>query len=90
MQFTASVRSIDGSPRRRDWDLGGARVDVAYESDTSPRRVRIDIHLPASLTPEQVQRLRHVADTCPVRRALQAGFAFDQQLVLDLERQPAL
>jgi putative redox protein len=70
--------------RSRDWQLEDVRVDVEYDPDCTPRRVDVAVHLPTGLTPEQVKRLRRVADTCPVRRALEAGFAFEEELVLDL------
>jgi hypothetical protein len=31
---------------------------------------------------EQVERLRRVAETCPVRKALETGFAFNERLVV--------
>ena len=65
----------------RDIDLGRLRVDVDYDADTTPRRVEITIHLPNHLTDDQVKRLEKVAETCPVRRALEAGFTFDERLV---------
>jgi putative redox protein len=70
--------------QRRDWQLGDVRVDVTYDTDTTPRDVKVSVHLPDGLTHDQVERLRRVADTCPARRALQAGFSFEEQLVLDL------
>ncbi len=70
--------------QRRDWRLGDVRVDVRYDADATPRRVEIDVHLPEGLAPDQVERLRRVADTCPARRALEAGFTFDEQIELDL------
>jgi hypothetical protein len=70
--------------RSRNWQLEDVRVDVDYDTDSTPRRVALTIHLPDGLTPDQVQRLRRVADTCPVRRALEAGFAFDEELLADL------
>ena len=69
---------------RHGWRLDGLRVDVAYEADASPRRVDITTHLPSALSAEQVSRLERVAATCPVRRALEAGFAFDERIVTDL------
>jgi hypothetical protein len=33
---------------------------------------------------EQTERLKRVADTCPVRRALEAGFSFDERVEHDL------
>jgi putative redox protein len=70
--------------RRRDWRLGDVRVDVRYDADVTPRQVEIGLHLPDGLTPDQIERLRHVADTCPARRALEAGFTFDERIELDL------
>ena len=70
--------------RRRDWDLGDVRVDVEYDANTTPRQVEVSVHLPAGLTAEQTERLRRVADTCPVRRALAAGFTFAERLEHDL------
>jgi putative redox protein len=69
--------------RQRHWRLDEARVDVTYDSDVAPRNVTVSVHLPDSLTPDQVDRLRRVARTCPVRRAFEAGFAFEERLVLD-------
>ncbi len=70
--------------RRRDWQLADIRVDVTYDTETVPRDVRISVHLPEGLAPDQVERLRRVAETCPARRALEAGFAFEEELALDL------
>jgi putative redox protein len=67
----------------RDWKLGEFRVEVEYDPEVTPRRVDLQIHLPEGLTAEQVKRLRRVADTCPARRALEAGFVFEEELVLD-------
>jgi putative redox protein len=70
--------------KRRGWSLGDVRVDVRYDAETTPRRAEISVHLPEGLTPEQVERLRRVANTCPARRALEAGFTCEEQLELDL------
>jgi putative redox protein len=67
--------------RSRDWSMEGVRVDIEYDTDPSPRQVRIEIHLPDGFTESQIKRLRRVADTCPVKRALQAGFTFEEQIV---------
>jgi hypothetical protein len=70
--------------QRCDWRLDDVRVDVSYDADATPRRVEISVHLPGGLAPEQAERLRRVAVTCPARRALEAGFTFAEQLQLDL------
>jgi putative redox protein len=72
--------------RQRDWGLEDVRVDVTYGTDCVPRRIEVAIHLPFGLSAEQVRRLHRVADACPVRRAFEAGFAFHERLLLDIER----
>jgi putative redox protein len=67
--------------RRRGWDVGELTVDVDYDPQAVPRRFEIRLHLPGGLSPEQVARLRRVAHTCPVRRAFETGFVFDEQVV---------
>jgi putative redox protein len=68
--------------RSRNWELGEVRVEVAYDSDSTPRHVDVRVCLPDGLTTDQVRRLRKVASTCPAKRALEAGFAFDEQLIV--------
>ncbi len=67
--------------KNRAWDIGETSVDVEYDPDSSPRHFAIDIRLPNSVTIDQRRRLERVAETCPVRRALEAGFAFDEQIL---------
>jgi putative redox protein len=65
----------------RRWDIGETVVDVIYDSDSTPRRVAVEVHLPDDLTPDQQRRLEHVAETCPARRALEAGFVFEERIL---------
>ncbi len=65
----------------RGWDIGETAVEVNYDADSAPRRFEIDLLLPTDLAPEQRRRLARVAETCPVRRALEAGFAFEERIV---------
>ncbi len=67
--------------QNRGWGLGETSVEVEYDPDSVPRRFAIDIHLPDDLTAEQRRRLERVAETCPVRRALEAGFTFEERVV---------
>jgi putative redox protein len=67
--------------KNRGWDIGETAVDVHYDTESVPRRVAVDIHLPTGLTPDQQRRLERVAEACPVRRALEAGFTFEERLV---------
>ncbi|MBV9310736.1 MAG: OsmC family protein [Solirubrobacterales bacterium] len=68
--------------RARGWELSDVEVDVEYDSEATPRHVHVTLNLPEGLTPDQVARLRRVADACPVKRALETGFTFEQQIVV--------
>ncbi len=67
--------------QNRDWDVGETAVEVDYDTDSVPHRVTVDVHLPDDLTADQQRRLKRVAETCPARRALEAGFAFEERIV---------
>jgi putative redox protein len=66
---------------KRGWQIGDASAEVSYESESSPRRFEIKLNLPAELQSEQRRRLERVAESCPLRRALEAGFTFEERLV---------
>ena len=65
---------------RKGWDIGEISADVVYDADSDPRRFDVTLHLPAGLTDDQVTRLRRVAASCPVRRALEADVVFEEHL----------
>ncbi len=65
---------------RCGWDIGDPVVDVDYDTDVTPRRIAVSVELPDHLTPDQRRRLEHVAKTCPLRRALEAGFTFEERV----------
>ncbi len=67
--------------QRKGWDIGDVRVDVDYDHESEPRRFEVEVHLPGGLTDDQLARLRRVADTCPVRRALEGTFEFDERVL---------
>jgi putative redox protein len=67
--------------QNRGWDIGETAVDVDYDPESDPRRFVIDLHLPNDLTPDQQRRLERVAETCPVRRALESGFTFEERAI---------
>jgi putative redox protein len=75
--------------QNRGWDVGETAVDVDYDADSIPRRFTVAVHLPKDLTPEQRRRLERVAKTCPVRRALETGFVFDERTVAAQPRSAA-
>jgi putative redox protein len=74
--------------QNRGWDIGETSVDVDYDADSLPRRFSVDLHLPSDITAEQQRRLERVAQTCPVRRALEAGFAFEERTRTFTSRAP--
>jgi putative redox protein len=69
----------------KGWQLSGVSVDVEYDNESIPRHFDVVVHLPDGLAPEQIERLRRVADSCPVRRAMEAGFSFDERIVTEPE-----
>jgi putative redox protein len=73
---------IELHAERRDWPLGAVIVDVEYEPASSPRSVETAIELTGDLSREQADRLLRIARTCPLRRALEAEFSFEEQLTV--------
>jgi len=67
---------------RKGWDLPDLAVHVVYDNEAEPRAFDVRLELPDTLAEDQVARLRRVADTCPVRRALEAGFTFEEDIAL--------
>src|ERR1035437_7487536 len=51
--------------QNRGWDIGETAVKVAYDPDSIPRRLIVELHLPSDLASEQRRRLERVAQTCP-------------------------
>jgi putative redox protein len=66
--------------RTKGWEMGDASVDVEYDHTSTPRRFEIAVHLPADLSDEQVRRLTRVAETCPIKRAIEAGIVFEEHV----------
>jgi putative redox protein len=67
----------------KGWDVGEVTVDVDYDNEVTPRRLEIALRLPDSLAPSQIERLRRVANTCPIKRAFEAGFEFEERLIVE-------
>jgi uncharacterized OsmC-like protein len=65
--------------RRHGWKLDGVRVDVSYDPDARQRQFETQVQLPPGLSAGQIRRLQRVAETCPVRRALESGFVFTER-----------
>ncbi len=67
--------------QNRDWGLGETTVHVDYDSESTPRRFAIDVQLSGSLSVEQRRRLERVAESCPVRKALEGDFVFEERIL---------
>ena len=64
----------------KQWTVGELSVDVVYDHTSTPRHFDVTIHLPDELSDEQVRRIMRAAETCPIRRAIEAGITFDEHL----------
>jgi putative redox protein len=62
--------------RTKGWDLGEVSVAVDYDNTSTPRRFEVAVELGGDLSDEQLRRLEQVAESCPVRRAIEAGVEF--------------
>ncbi len=69
--------------RTKGWAVGELTIDVVYENTATPRHFDVTINLPDDLTDEQARRIMRAAETCPVRRAIEAGMTFDEHLPED-------
>lgn len=60
--------------RTLEIDIAGATATVEKEmSSTAPRRIhslKVRIHVPHTLSPENQQKLERAAHTCPVHKSL--------------------
>jgi putative redox protein len=73
---------------KHGWPLDDLAVEVDYDNDTVPRGMHVRVLLPDGLSEQQLARLRRVAEQCPVRRALEAGFAFEEELLTPAGARP--
>jgi len=69
--------------RTKGWTVGELTIDVIYHNTATPRHFDVTISLPDDLTDEQARRIMRAAETCPVRRAIEAGMTFDEHLPKD-------
>ena len=66
--------------RTKGWELGDVTVDVDYDHRSSPRRFEIAIVVTGDLSAEQLARLDKVAQSCPLRRSIEAGVEFAETI----------
>lgn len=65
---------------RKGWELGDVSVDVDYDHRSAPRRCDISINISGDLSGAQIAVLDKVAAACPVRRAIETGIEFSEQI----------
>jgi putative redox protein len=66
--------------RTKGWELGEVTVEVDYDHRATPRRFDVSIRLDADLDDDQLERLERVARACPVRRSIEAGIEFAEEI----------
>jgi putative redox protein len=64
--------TIEMYAARKGWDVGALEVGVemSYGQSGVPSAFTVTLRLPASLSDEQVERLRVIGGKCPVHRVL--------------------
>jgi putative redox protein len=70
--------------KRKGWDVDGLTVDVEYTPAErgAPTRFELVMTMPAHLSDEQIDKLRVIANRCPVHRVLEGEVAFDERVEL--------
>lgn len=66
--------------RTKEWPVRRVEVDVEYDHKATPRRFEVEVRVEGDLDDEQLARLETVAESCPVRRALETGFEFEEHV----------
>lgn len=66
--------------RTKEWDLRRVDVAVDYDHRSTPRSFEIEVQVEGDLDDEQLARLERVAESCPLRRALETGFEFHERV----------
>jgi putative redox protein len=68
--------------KRKGWNVDGLAVDVDYipAERGCPTRFDMVLTMPAHLSDEQVEKLRVIANRCPVHRTLEGEVAFEERV----------
>jgi putative redox protein len=66
--------------RTKRWELGEVAVEVDYDHRSTPRRFQIEIRLSGDLSDAQLERLESVARACPLRRSIEVGIEFVENI----------
>jgi putative redox protein len=76
--------TIEMYAQRKGWNVDGMEVDVDYTpADRGcPTSFELVMRMPASLSEDQIERLRVIAAKCPVHRTLEGEVSFDERVEL--------
>jgi putative redox protein len=66
--------------KKRGMHIGDIRVDVEYDTEAVPRTFDLTVCLPETVPDDQLMRLRSVVQTCPAKRAFEAGFVVHENV----------
>jgi putative redox protein len=66
--------------RTKGWDLADVKVAVGYDHRSTPRRFDVAIEVGGDLSEAQLERLERVAQSCPLRRSIEAGVEFVEHI----------
>ncbi len=67
--------------RRKGWPLQGVEAEVSHDEADGVYRMRRDIRLVGSLSPDERERLLEIANKCPVHRTLSGRFEITSALI---------
>jgi putative redox protein len=69
---------------RKGWDIGDIEVACEYQPAErgAPTRFNLVLRIPASVPPEQVERLKVIAAKCPIHRVLDGEVMFNERVEL--------
>jgi putative redox protein len=66
--------------KRRGLDIGDIRVDVDYDTATTPRRLDVTVCMPPGFPDDDLGKLMGVVQSCPVKQAFEAGFVVHENV----------
>jgi putative redox protein len=72
--------TIEMYAKHKGWDIGHVEVSAEFipAERGAPTKFKLNMRLPAGLSPEQVERLSVIAAKCPVHRALDGEAMFEE------------
>ena len=67
---------------RKGWDIGPVEVECEYDTGDRgcPTKFELVLRLASTCTEEQVERLRRIAEKCPVHRTLHGEVSLAQRV----------